>query len=182
MKAQLLKPDRGPVFSLRAEQAAARRLREQYARVFYCLRRMGLPWQEAEDGAQDLFCNLAERGAAGWWPDNEGAWLVRCARNRAVDYYRRRANRRRRERHGINIAERAVNPVPAWDAKLDAADLGNILRNRASFRTVHAWRLVVDEGYTRQEAAKILGITPQAVGVRVEKARQVLRRALEGPR
>ena len=43
----------------------------------------------AEEAAQDAFARAAERWPTDGWPDNPRAWLIRTARNRAIDGIRR---------------------------------------------------------------------------------------------
>jgi RNA polymerase sigma-70 factor, ECF subfamily len=65
--------------------------REHWGRVVAAMIRFAGDWEVAEDCSQEAFARALERWPADGVPDNPGAWLMRVARNKAVDVARRSA-------------------------------------------------------------------------------------------
>jgi RNA polymerase sigma-70 factor (ECF subfamily) len=130
--------------------------------------------EDARDLAQEIFVRLYE--ARGQWPSGDEflPWLFRVARNRSVDYLRRRSVRRR----GITADEDAIaelpDPGPGAEARAIESDrrgllhaalrgLSAINREIVILRDVH--------GLSVQQVASILGVPLGTVKSRASRAR-----------
>jgi RNA polymerase sigma-70 factor (ECF subfamily) len=130
--------------------------------------------EDARDLAQEIFVRLYE--ARGQWPSGDEflPWLFRVARNRSVDYLRRRSVRRR----GIAADEDALaelpDPGPGAEARAIESDrrgllhaalrgLSAINREIVILRDVH--------GLSVQQVASILGVPLGTVKSRASRAR-----------
>ncbi|GLF93338.1 RNA polymerase sigma factor [Streptomyces yaizuensis] len=136
----------------------------------------GASWSEAQDAAQDAFTQMCRPGVRIARPK---AWL------RTVAW---RSWLRQRVR-----PEEPYEQVPEvrtahWENPAHAAELGVeerrvvelLLRLPAKQRSALAWNL---DGFTTQESARAMGITPEAVRQNLSRARAALKEwlGLEGP-
>src|SRR3954454_23080849 len=64
---------------------------ESYGRIVATLIRVTGDWSLAEDCAQEAMAAALERWPRDGTPDNPGGWLMKVARNRAIDVLRRSA-------------------------------------------------------------------------------------------
>jgi RNA polymerase sigma-70 factor (ECF subfamily) len=126
-----------------------------------------VPWDEVADLVQDVFLvafkriqSLREAGAF-------GGWLAMIARNRAVDFHRRK---RETEELPENLAQRSsVDP--------EAAEALNLIRTLPeAYRETLVLRLV--EGMTGPEIAERTGLTPASVRVNLHRGMKLLREKL----
>ena len=130
--------------------------------------------EDARDLAQEIFVRLYE--ARGQWPSGDEflPWLFRVARNRSVDYLRRRSVRR----PAVAVDEAAVaelpDPAPGAEAQAIESDrrgllhaalrgLSAINREIVILRDVH--------GLSVQQVASILGVPLGTVKSRASRAR-----------
>lgn len=153
------------------DAGAFARLHERYARMIHAIVLARVPAREAEDLVQDVFLkalgSVARLRDAGAF----GPWLCRIARNRTVDYHRRK-----------KPVEPLVADVPR-DAP-PAAEAQEALRAvRAlpdTYRETLLMRLV--EGMTGPEIAERTGLTPASVRVNLHRGMQLLRERLGAAR
>jgi RNA polymerase sigma-70 factor, ECF subfamily len=82
--------DQEPVIDREPGPALSRIFREEWGRVLASLVGYLRDFDLAEDVVQDAFATAAERWPRDGVPDNPAAWLVRTARNKAIDRLRRR--------------------------------------------------------------------------------------------
>ena len=82
--------DQEPVIQRDPDPALARVFREEWGRVLASLVGYLRDFDLAEDVVQDAFATAAERWPRDGVPDNPAGWLVRTARNEAIDRLRRR--------------------------------------------------------------------------------------------
>jgi RNA polymerase sigma-70 factor (ECF subfamily) len=82
--------DQEPVIDRDPDPALARVFREEWGRVLASLVGYLHDFDLAEDVVQDAFATAAERWPHDGVPDNPAGWLVRTARNEAIDRLRRR--------------------------------------------------------------------------------------------
>ena len=167
------------------DAVAWERLVQLYRRLvlFWC-RRGGVPEEDAEDVAQEIFAGLAA-GLDGFHRDRPGdtfrGWLRRIARNQVLLYFR--CNRGRRRAEGGSDAwtdlQNVTDPLAGVEDEA-AAELSQFYRNalelvRAEFeeRTWRAFWLTVVEDRTPADITAELDMTPAAI--RQAKSR-VLRR------
>ncbi len=160
----------------RVKQGDRHAVRHLYARYAPAVRRSVAPILRDADAVDDVvqttFLKLLTRldsYQAGEAPFE--AWLLRVARNTALDELRRR-----RTRESVPMSERdgadAGAPAPELPAALD--------RLPATYREVLLLRHVV--GLSVQETADRLGTTPRAVRAQQERACAALRAELAAPR
>ena len=143
----------------------------RYQRVLYRhTRGMGLDHDTGLDLVQDAFVKAYERLDECREPRHFRAWLFRICRNLCLDHLK---NIRRRsipldelgdaEPAAHRLVPNAALRRSLWDA-LDA--LSPDLRE--------AFLLKHDIGYTYEEVAEIIGLTPSAAKMRVHRARHIL--------
>jgi RNA polymerase sigma-70 factor (ECF subfamily) len=123
-----------------------------------------VPYDEVDDLVQDVFLvafkrihTLREAGAF-------GGWLAMIARNRAVDFHRRK---RETEELPENLARRSSVGPEAAEA------LGLIRTLPDAYRETLILRLV--EGMTGPEIAERCGLTPASVRVNLHRGMKLLR-------
>ena len=126
-----------------------------------------VPWEEVDDLVQDVFLvafkrinTLREAGAF-------GGWLAMIARNRAVDFHRRK---RETENLPDNLAQRR-------SVSREAAEALRLIRALPeAYRETLVLRLV--EGMTGPEIAERTGLTPASVRVNLHRGMKLLRQKL----
>lgn len=129
---------------------------------------------DAEDCFQETFLaalKLARGQPVRHWP----ALLQRVATVQAIDRLRRRSRQSAREGPADWEAVGGSEPWPGQRA--EAAELSDKLRHalaRLSDRHAEVFCLVALDGWSYQEAAEHLGMTVDAVGVSLHRARKQL--------
>jgi RNA polymerase sigma-70 factor (ECF subfamily) len=134
--------------------------------------------QDADDLCQDIFLKAIRGRAALRDPSKFPAWLYRIARNVLMDHLRRQKIRER-ELIGVEVDREdprgaAVDGVEREEELQRALQALLLLPER--YREPMLLRHVRDLSY--QEIASILGISENAVQVRIFRARQMLRESL----
>lgn len=132
----------------------------------------------AEDIAQEVFALLAmkaERLPVGISP---GAWLYRQAYRRSLNAIRKDSRRRRRETDSRdqNVSTMKTSVNSEWS---DLAPLLDRALNTLSSKDRDAVVLRHLQGYSYSEVASTLGLSPEAVRKRIERALDRLRRSLD---
>ena len=86
--------------------------REWFGRAVGVLARSIGDLDLAEEVVQDAFATALERWPRDGLPDDPGAWIIRTARNRAIDRLRRRRMATERERQAVELEalRRAIEP------------------------------------------------------------------------
>ena len=130
--------------------------------------------EDARDLAQEIFVRLYE--ARSQWPagDEFLPWLFRVARNRSVDYLRRRSVRR--PASTVDEAEIAglADPAPGAEAQAIDADRRSLLRVALRGLSAINREIVVlrdVHGLPIQQVASILGVPLGTVKSRASRAR-----------
>ena len=118
---------------------------------------------DAEDAVQETLLRYLQKAPAFESPEHEKAWLLRVAANHCRDVCRRRA------RHPQTSLEELDLPAPGADSR-ELLDALTALPEK--FRLVLVLHYV--EGYRVEEVAKIIGRTPSAVKMRLQKGRRLL--------
>jgi RNA polymerase sigma-70 factor (ECF subfamily) len=151
----------------RGDREAFGRLYNLYGPMVHGILLARVPWGEVDDLVQDVFLvafkrihTLREAGAF-------GGWLAMIARNRAVDFHRRR---RETEELPENLAQRSsVDP--------EAAEALALIRTLPeAYRETLVLRLV--EGMTGPEISERTGLTPASVRVNLHRGMKLLREKL----
>ena len=132
----------------------------------------------AEEVVQDAFATAVERWPRDGLPDDPGAWIIRTARNRAIDRLRRRRMATERERQAVELEalRRAIEPerdssIPDERLGLMFACCHPSLAPEASV----ALTLRLVGGLTVEEIARALLSTPPAISQRLVRAKRTLR-------
>jgi RNA polymerase sigma-70 factor (ECF subfamily) len=176
--------DRELVEAARAGQVRAleRLLDRHQGRVLRVLRFLGIPDQDREDVAQEVFVRVF-RHLRGFRAGQEfGAWLYRVTVNAGHDYRSRRSRRARGEAPWSGETDREdPRPGPAESAR--GRELRRELERALELltdreRTIFVLREV--EGLDSGEVARALGITSVTVRRHLSRARRRLQRILAG--
>ena len=151
------------------EQEAFARLYSLYAPMVHGIVLARVPWGEVDDLVQDIFLvalkklNTLRDDAA------FGAWLAMIARNRAMDFHRRKHETEELSddmaAHGDSEADREAANV-----------LEVICRLPEAYRETLVLRLV--EGMTGHEISDRTGLTPASVRVNLHRGMKLLREKL----
>ena len=136
----------------------------------YLARRV--PFTDVEDLAADVFA-VAWKKRATVTPGEELPWLYRIASYVVANY-------RRKERHRLDTLWLFHEPdsAPAADALIDTdPDLATVWKTLStSQREILA--LVVVDGVPVQDAAAVCGISPNALSIRLHRAKKQLAQGL----
>jgi RNA polymerase sigma-70 factor (ECF subfamily) len=175
-------PDAALVAAAREGQVRAleRLLERHEARVLRLLRFLGVPDQDREDVAQEIFIRVF-RHLQGFRPGQEfGAWVWRVTVNAAHDYRGRRRRQEREEAAWIEGTERQdPRPGPVEEAR--EAELRRDLERALATLTERERAVFVlreIEGLDSGRVARVLGITGITVRRHLSRARRHLRAAL----
>ncbi|HJU54244.1 MAG TPA: sigma-70 family RNA polymerase sigma factor [Pyrinomonadaceae bacterium] len=151
----------------RGDRESFGRLYDLYAPMVHGILLARVPWGEVDDLVQDVFLvafkrihTLREAGAF-------GGWLAMIARNRAVDFHRRK---RETEELPDDLAQRSSADPEAAEA------LALIRALPEAYRETLVLRLV--EGMTGPEIAERTGLTPASVRVNLHRGMKLLREKL----
>ena len=129
--------------------------------------------------AEDLTSETFERAQRVWStydPErgSPGPWLIRIARNAALDHFRSEGRRRRREERAAR-PNRIEGPEPVEG--LSPSVRRGLDRLSPAQREVIALRVVLD--YDTREAAAVLGISPTSCTTQLHRALTKLRQEVE---
>lgn len=118
---------------------------------------------DAEDAVQETLLKYLQKAPVFETPEHEKAWLLRVAANHCRDVCRRQ------KRHPQTSLEELDLPAPDAESRelLDA-----LMTLPGKFRAVLVLHYV--EGYRVEEVARIIGRTPSAVKMRLQKGRRLL--------
>jgi RNA polymerase sigma-70 factor (ECF subfamily) len=165
-------------------EAFAELVRRHQAKIFRLCYGMTRNHSDADDLAQEVFLTAYKSlagfsGKAGFY-----TWLYRIAVNRSLNFLKRRGREKGRTEFSENLA--AVDGVrggqdppglPSADAELEARLREAVETLPPRFKA--SFLLVVDQGLSHAEAARILGCSESTVSWRMHKARKALRARLE---
>lgn len=151
------------------------------AAVLRVLRLLGIPRDDRDDVAQDVFIRIF-RYLDGFRPGRPFAgWVYRITVNAAHDYRSRARRRRQEEVEWMPSLDETAGDDPAPDSADDRLDLRQRLERALDVlsereRAVFVLREI--EGLSTREVARSLGITGITVRRHLGRARLSLRRAL----
>ena len=128
----------------------------------------------AKDAVQETFVKAYRNLEAFRHGASEKTWLTRIAINTCKDMRKSGWFRHVDRQATLDMLPEPAAPVPEEDGRLTAAILNLPVKLREA--ALLCWL----QGMTYTEAADALGISHQAVSSRLNRARQRLRRALEG--
>lgn len=163
--------------------------RMECARIVAAVARMVRDVGTAEELAQDALVAALERWPRDGVPDNPAAWLMRTAKNRALDALRQRGTHAARlEEVAGDLQARHAHVVPDFVDQLDAAradDIGDDLL-RLMFTACHpvlsgearvALTLKLLAGLTTHEIARAYLVPEPTIAQRIVRAKRTLRDA-----
>ena len=138
---------------------------EEYGSTLYriCLVSLG-NIADAEDAVQDTFLKYIQKAPAFESGEHEKAWLIRVALNTCKDIIRHR-----RPQIDIETVQQSA-PEPESGEVMAA-----LMTLPEKFRTVLILHYV--EGYSVNETAEMIGRTPSAVKMRLQKGRKLFEQA-----
>ena len=151
------------------EQEAFAKLYSLYAPMVHGILLARVPWGEVDDLVQDVF--LAALKKLNTLRDDAafGAWLAMIARNRAMDFHRRKRE-----------TEELSDDLPTQgnsEADREAANVLEVICGLPeAYRETLVLRLV--EGMTGPEIADRTGLTPASVRVNLHRGMKLLREKL----
>src|ERR1041384_6926655 len=161
-------PDAGLVEDVRSgDREAFGQLYDLYAPMVHGILLARVPYREVDDLVQDVFLTALRRLDTLRESAAFGGWLAMIARNRAVDFHRRK---RETEELPENLARRAsVRP--------EASEALRLIRTLPdAYKETLVLRLV--EGMTGPEIAERTGLTPASVRVNLHRGMKLLREKL----
>ena len=134
---------------------------EYYGSTLYriCLVSLGNS-ADAEDAVQDTFLKYLQKAPAFESGEHEKAWLIRVAVNTCKDMIKHR-----RPQVDIDTVQQSAPPSDSGEV------MAALMTLPEKFRTVLVLHCV--EGYTVNETAKIIGKSPSAVKMRLQKGRRL---------
>ena len=151
------------------EQEAFAKLYSLYAPLVHGILLARVPWGEVDDLVQDVF--LVALNKLNTLRDDAafGGWLAMIARNRAMDFHRRK---RETEELSDDIAAHSNT-----EADREAANVLEVICGLPeAYRETLVLRLV--EGMTGPEIASRTGLTPASVRVNLHRGMKLLREKL----
>lgn len=161
-------------------QALEELIRRTYRGVYTCaLRLLGNP-EDAADVTQEVYLRVVRKLHGFRHESSFATWLNRVTTNVAMSTLARRARRSAVE--GDEAAAEALDPSPGPVERLEAASLARrleelVLALPEGQRQVLVLRDVY--GQSTEEVAKVMGLTPGAVKVRLFRARERLKSQLQ---
>jgi len=154
-------------------------VKRHYGTVF----RLSYKWcgfkEDAEDIAQEVFVKLAQKLQTFGGRSSFKTWLYRITVNTAKDFIRKCVTHRGYET-AYAMEQDDANPGPPPGDHLAAKRLYKAL-NRLSEKQKAAVLLVLSEGMSHQEAARVLKCPEKTVSWRIFQARKKLKKYLEHP-
>jgi len=151
------------------EQEAFARLYSLYAPMVHGIVLARVPWSEVEDLVQDVFLVALKKLSSLRDDAAFGGWLAMIARNRAMDFHRRK-----RETEELN--EDLASQNRSESDREAARVLEVICGLPEAYRETLVLRLV--EGMTGPEIAGRTGLTPASVRVNLHRGMKLLREKL----
>jgi RNA polymerase sigma-70 factor, ECF subfamily len=151
------------------EQDAFARLYSRYAPMVHGILLARVPWNEVDDLLQDVFLVALKKLHTLRDDTAFGAWVAMIARNRAMDFHRRK---RETEELSDDLAVRGSS-----EADREAANVLEVICGLPeAYRETLVLRLV--EGMTGPEIANRTGLTPASVRVNLHRGMKLLREKL----
>ena len=172
------------------DDAFAQLVRAQAGRLLAVARRMLREEEEARDAVQEAFLSAFRSLASFEGQSLLSTWLHRITVNACLMRLRRRARKPEESLEGLlpsyRADGRAVTPFRPWDesalVRLEERETSELVRAAIDrlpepYRTALLLRDLED--MDSAEIARFLGITPNALKIRVHRARQALRTLLD---
>lgn len=153
----------------RGEQEAFGQLYSMYGPMVHGVLLARVPWREVDDLVQDVFLIALKRLSTLRDSNAFGGWLAMIARNRAMDFHRRK-----RETEELHEDITFQNQT---EGDAEAARILEVIRDMPeAYRETLILRLV--EGMTGPEIASRTGLTAASVRVNLHRGMKLLREKL----
>ena len=149
------------------DRAAFGQLHAVYGSLVHAIVLARAPATEADDLVQDVFLSAWRQVTSLRNPGAFGSWLGQIARNRTVDYHRRR---KKTETLPEDLPRSAPPTAEATEALEAIRALPEAYRETLMLRLVGGW--------TGPEIAERTGLTPASVRVNLHRGMQLLRSKL----
>ena len=154
----------------RGDMKAFGELYARYSRMVHGVLLARVPPADAEDLVQEVFLSALRKLKALRDPAAFGGWLIIIARNRAMDFYRGRAN-------SVEVSGQHAHQEHKTQATLVAEAVLQIIQKLPeAYRETLVLRLV--EGMTGPEIAERTGLSHGSVRVNLHRGMDLLRQAL----
>lgn len=156
-------------------EAFSNLVRRHQPEMFRYARGLGLDYDPARDIVQEAFVTAYTKLGSCRDPHRFRQWLMRIVRNRCLDYH----GDIRRKTAPLEVLDGAAAELEGPEG--GEPDLRRDLEQafaRLSPRLRDAFLLKFQSGYTYDEMADLAGTSASAMKMRVQRARQELRRAL----
>ncbi len=127
---------------------------------------------DAEDMAEDTFCELVRHRPVFESSEHEKAWLIRCAVNKCKNYLRSA-----RVRLTDSIEDLQTEIAAPEESDSGGTVTAAVLSLPEKYRTII--HLFYYEEYSINEIAKILSMSPSTVGTRLDRGRQMLKKKIQ---
>lgn len=157
------------MYDWHSEADAERFVREYADLILRLTLSYGLSRPDAQDICQDLFLKLLTTRQTFRDAEHEKAWIIRATGNACKNLLR---SPHRRCRATLDDAQAVA--LPPRDIELLALIQALPMKCRAAVSLYYL------EGYSTEESAALLGISPAAMRKRLERARQNLKTNLKG--
>ncbi len=156
----------------RGDRAAFARLHDRYAPMVHGILLAHVPFEDAEDLAQDVFMQAMRKLATLRDPEAFGPWLATMTRNFTVRFHRRR------RQTGDLPTHLPADDCPDRDASAEAGAALAVIRSLPeAYRETLILRLV--EGLTGPQIAACTGLSAGSVRVNLHRGMKLLRASLQ---
>lgn len=160
--------------SQNGDHEAFEALVRSYQRMIHALTfRMTGSMADAEDLAQETFCQAYSQLASYRAEARFSSWLYRIAVNRCLNWKKRQARRAQLHEDWSSRQETVINPKTVLAQRVQEALLTLNVKQRAAIV------LTIYDGMSHAEAARVLGCSETTVSWRVFAARNKLKRWLK---
>ena len=125
---------------------------------------------DAEDITQEVFLKMYTREESFESDEHAKAWLIRCAVNLGKSLLRSHW-------HRYSLPLDAAADIPSGESGRDTGEMLQMLKKLGKNNRI-ALYMHYYEGYTLEETAEILGISPNTVSSRLRRGREQLKKLL----
>ncbi|MAU23747.1 MAG: RNA polymerase subunit sigma-70 [Martelella sp.] len=174
----LSRPDSAPRQSVAPDVATVQRLNERRFEFMRFLRRRLSHQEDAEDAFQDFCLKVVRAAEKPQTTAKIDAWLSRVLRNTLTDYYRRRATRQRTEAAYEAETHSQAAPPEMMQFQNPCSCIRNLVPTLRPDYAEIIRRADLDSE-SRDRIALDLGLTTNNIGVRLHRARRVLKERIE---
>lgn len=168
----------------RGDESAFDRVFDEYrARIFSFILRLTGRKDVAEDLAQELWLRLAARAWTLREDTHLGAWLFTVARNLCISFWRSRGEFEPIMKVNIEKNEMRGNRPFALPRTAEAEELRHRIEQALAALPLNYRELLIligIEGLSPADAALIIGVKPEALRKRLERARKMFAAKLGG--